>query len=640
MPEYQNPHHHTVHITGPEGQIVKIKSRQVVNLPAYYEIYRQRGFLVNLNSNETLKPSAPIISQKAETGNTPAKPVIAPIITQLVQHHRQPQPQPQPQPQRRTIIGSRQNTRQPLKEKILVDKIVGKQVSEDERLKIQRTAVGLIKNSKGLYPISNNIGVGILSYNRKESLERLINSINQNTNLNATTVFVSDDCSTDPELIMYLDELRDQSNIVVIKNKTRLGVAGNSNRLLRALSRFKYGILLNDDIEILKPGWEYFYADGLKKSMMHHLVFRQAGIYGADKGMSTVVNGVQFNVVNDKPHGALLAFTNEYFRAVGAFNEDFGYYGLEHIEWSSRAFANKMQKEGYYDLHGSESYIRLHKENTSIDDKNECLKSARDRYDSLKKLKHEFTQESSIPKVTFIVPFREQERTGSLNTVLNNIRAQKYPDIEIILVEEDHIQKIDVSQYEPLRYYKVSVAEEHFFNKAKAFNLGVSKATSNKIILHDADMLAINGYTSEVSDVLDEFESCHLGSTVVYADRASTDRINNSGVVTDPAFERVVGYYEGGSLACTRDTYWKIGGFNEDFWGYGCEDCDFYERMSGGSKYLDNRTYNLLHLYHGRSDGWFKHHDTNKAIHDKLKELTIRQRIELQISQVTGMVNC
>jgi predicted glycosyltransferase involved in capsule biosynthesis len=126
----------------------------------------------------------------------------------------------------------------------------------------------------------------------------------------------------------------------------------------------------------------------------------------------------------------------------------------------------------------------------------------------------------------------------------------------------------------------------------------------------------------------------------VYTDKASTDRINSSGEVSDPVFERVVGYYEGGSLACTKDAYWKVGGFNEDFWGYGCEDCDFYERMSGGSKYLDNRTYNLLHLHHGRSEGWYQHHDQNKAIHDKLKELTIRQRIELQISQVTGMVNC
>ena len=150
-------------------------------------------------------------------------------------------------------------------------------------------------------------------------------------------------------------------------------------------------------------------------------------------------------------------------------------------------------------------------------------------------------------------------------------------------------------------------------------------------------MLVINGYTAEVSDILDENDSCHLGSTVVYADKDSTDIVNSSGEVVDPVFERVVGYYEGGSLACTKETYWRIGGFNEDFWGYGCEDCDFYDRMSKGSKYFDSRTYNLLHLHHGRSDGWCDHHDVNIATYEKLKTLTMKQRIDLQVSQVSGM---
>ena len=636
MPEYQNPHNHTVHITGPEGQTIKIKSRQIVNLPAYYEIYRERGFLISLSINESLKPSAPIIGQNTNQEKLLTK--FVPAVSSATPPLRRQTAQPQSsQATQRIIVGKNQNVRRSVLPKVVRNKIVGKQVSGSQSQDIHQTAVDLIKNSKGLYPVSNGIGIGILSYNRKGSLERLINSINQRTCLNSTTVFVSDDGSTDPELISYLDEIQSLSNIVVIRNKTRLGVAGNSNRLLRALSRFKYGILLNDDIEILRPGWEHFYIDGLRKAAMHHLVFRQVGVYGATKGNSTFINGVQLNVVNEKPQGALLAFTNEYVRAVGAFNEGFGHYGLEHVEWSSRAFTNGMQEEGFYDLEGSDTYVRCHKDETSIKNKSECLTFARNKYDELKTLKHEFSQDSCIPKVTYVIPFREQERTGSLNTVLNNIRAQKYPDIEIILVEEDQNKKIDETQYSPIDYYRVELNEKHLFNKSKAFNLGVARSTSNKIILHDADMLVINGYTQEISDILDNYDSCHLGSTVVYANKDSTSNINRLGEVTDPVFERVVGYYEGGSLACTKETYWKIGGFNEDFWGYGCEDCDFYDRMSKGSNYFDNRIYNLLHLHHGRSDGWCDHHDVNIATYDKLKELTIRQRIELQIAQMARM---
>lgn len=634
MPEYQNPHKHTVHITGPDGKVLSVASRQIVNLPAYYEIYRERGFLISLSPDDKLKPSAPIISQSAVSNKQPMMFKSAPpppkraIVSFGPKSNRQSSS---------NLISANPNGSGLRNKKVSSKPIIGKQLAEAKASEIHKSAVELIRNGKGAYPVSNGIGIGILSYNRKTSLERLINSLSNNTNLNATTVFVSDDGSTDPELVSYLEELQKQSNIVIIRNKTRLGIAENSNRLLRALSRFNYGILLNDDIEILSPGWEHFYIDGLKKSMMHHLVFRQIGVYGATKGDPKTINGVRLNVVQHRPQGALLAFTSDYLKKVGAFNEGFGHYGLEHVEWSSRAYANKMQQEGFYDIEGSEAYVKLHREETSIDNKHECLKNANEKYESLKKLRHEFTADSSIPKVTYVVPFREQERTDSLRTVLNNIRAQKYPDIEIILVEEDHIPKIDSSQYNPIAYYRVNLNEEHLFNKSKAFNLGVAKSNSNKIILHDADMLVINGYTAEVSGILDVNDSCHLGSTVVYADKDSTDIINGSGEVIDPVFERVVGYYEGGSLACTKETYWRIGGFNEDFWGYGCEDCDFYDRMSKGSKYFDSRTYNLLHLHHGRSDGWCDHHDVNIATYEKLKTLTMKQRIDLQVSQVSGM---
>lgn len=47
--------------------------------------------------------------------------------------------------------------------------------------------------------ISNDIGVGILSYNRLKSLIPLIESIRKYTDLNKTTIFVSDE-SSDPEV--------------------------------------------------------------------------------------------------------------------------------------------------------------------------------------------------------------------------------------------------------------------------------------------------------------------------------------------------------------------------------------------------------------------------------------------------------
>ena len=202
------------------------------------------------------------------------------------------------------------------------------------------------------------------------------------------------------------------------------------------------------------------------------------------------------------------------------------------------------------------------------------------------------------------------------------------------MIEEDHITKINKEIYDPIIYAKVPIDTAHHFNKSKAFNLGVSMASHDKVILHDADMMVTNHYVQEVFDCLNEYEACHIGATVLYADGSTTNRINEEQMVVQPVMERVVGYYEGGSLACRKDAYWKIGGFNEDFWGYGCEDCDFYYRLSKGTLWKEDRRHDLLHLRHGRSDGWDSCHEFNKGIDKKLSALTVQQRIEKQQDQM------
>ena len=74
---------------------------------------------------------------------------------------------------------------------------------------------------------------------------------------------------------MHLDDLDSAAtpNFVILRNNERLGIAGNTNRLLRCLSRFKYGMLLNDDVEILKYGWDQIYFDAMENTGMHHFVY-------------------------------------------------------------------------------------------------------------------------------------------------------------------------------------------------------------------------------------------------------------------------------------------------------------------------------------------------------------------------------
>lgn len=614
MPHFINHNKYSVDLIGPNGETVRLASGQKRELPEYYNRYCARGFIRPISENVNVIQSTPPPSVPSPpTGIRPPQRQSAQVPKNILKHptrdrmarHLQARPKAKPP--------ARQN-------------VVGRQVVND--------SVQLLQNdmARSSYPISNGVGIGVLSYNRGGCLRRLIDSIVRYTDLKRTTVFVSDDGSTDQATLDYLDELSYNQNIVVLRNTDRLGIAGNTNRLLKCLSRFRYGMLLNDDVEILSDGWDRVYFDAMAKTSMHHFIYREPGVYGAQRGESKYINEVAVNVVNDRPHGAVLAFTSPMLARVGHFDERYGVYGMEHVDWSRKAWEFNLQPPGFYDIDGSHRYFKIHKEESAVENRVEHLKRANEQF--ARRTGEKFLSAVEVPSVSYVIPFRDFERSQSIVTVIDNIRAHKFPVIEIVAVEQDASTKIDVMAISPAAY-KLATYPDPLFNKSVAFNLGVQASSHEYIIMHDADMLMQGDYTTAVYDALQDYESCHLGSKVLYTTRESAQEINDSHAVSvRTECDRVVGYFEGGSLACTKAAYWKVGGFNEDYKGYGCEDCDFYARLSGGSNWLERRTYNLLHLWHSRTAGWEEHHNANKAIETRLRALSIQDRIALQRSKL------
>lgn len=641
MKDYFNHNTHTVHLTGPDGVVVKVKSGQRIRLDEYFDRYRTRGFIR-------------LATETKQTYVSPrdSRPAQARIQLSKKQTHAVPPPTPPSPPPAQAPInphGQQRKVQRVAKQakKITATKIV-RNPAQNEKQR-HRHLVGrrsladateLLKDNliERCFPISNNIGVGILSYNRGQSLCRLVDSLIKYTDLRSTTVFISDDGSTDKYTLDYLSQLESTSGFVVIKNSENIGIAGNSNRLLRCLSRFAHGLILNDDVEVLQPGWEQFYANASRDTGIHHFQHRQLGVYNAEYGAEVVKGSTKLRVVKEKPHGAILSFTNEMLVKCGFFDEDYGQYGMEHVDWSMKPHDFKMQESGFFDVVGSEDYFRLNSEPSSISNRGELLKIARDRFSRRIPICIKPTDKSKLPEVSYVVPFRNIGRQDSITTVVNGIRAQRFPVINIILVEQDAETSIDIQQMQPVNYYIAQELGNRLFNKSKAFNYGVSKSPADIVILHDADMLVRDDYTSAVYSALQEFESCHLGGTVLYTSEESANKINETYVVSsDLQCDRAVGYYEGGSLACRTSAYWKVGGFNEDFWGYGCEDCDFYARLSQSSTWKEDRTFDLLHLWHGRVDGWNKHHEENKRLESSLNSKRMNIRINMQHNQLRNL---
>jgi GT2 family glycosyltransferase len=472
--------------------------------------------------------------------------------------------------------------------------------------------------------ISNNIGVGILSYNRVGSLKRLINSIRKFTDLSRTTIFVSDDGSSDAGIKEWLSH---QHDIIVINNSNRIGVSGNSNRLLRCLERFKYKILLNDDVEIVNSGWDRYYFDAMVNTGYHHFCYRQQGLYGATQkdGRQTTVNAHTVSTVTEKPHGAVMVLDHEAFSKIGYFDEHLESYGMEHVDWSNRVALAKLQPPGFHDIVGANRFFKIHREKSAFVQKGRFLRENRAKYENLKGNKSRVyinpTERSAVPKVTTIIPIRDIGRSDSIRTVLNSLRAQRFPAIEMILVEQDAERKFHVAQAEPIKHiFVANTKPNQDFNKARAFNHAVLEASADKIILHDADIVVQADYIGRVANILNDFEGCHIGETVSYLDPPSTAQLCHSSRL-DKTYkcERAVGYFEGGSIAFRKKIYFRIGGFNEAYEGYGVEDCDFFERLKNHSHFFNQRSIDMFHLWHSRVPGWNDRHKVNKRLAETIE---------------------
>lgn len=584
--EYQNPNPFAVQLIGPDKRAIKV--------PRYSRVVLSDWFI----SRYTPKYLKVLRFLNATEAATVQVAVAIPSKVPAAARRAAPPPVPRISPRR---AGLTMPVRTP-------GKIVGHKANGNATRMFQQAI------EDDVYPISNNIGIGILSYNRLGSIQRLVESIRKYTNLRRTAVFISDE-STSTDVREWLSQ---QTDIVCVLNEQRLGVAGNSNRLLRCLSRFKHKLLLNDDVEVLAKGWESFYFDAMQKTGMHHFCFRQLGIYGASgyNESQTIRKGVTLRTVLDKPQGSVMALDGFAFETIGYFDERFGIYGSEHVDWSERVAHSGIQLAGYHDVIGSEKYFKIWNEESAVEDRTIHFAKSKQVYSKIaaeKRIYVQPTSASEVPSISVIIPCRTTSaRTSSIPTVIDNIRAQRFPNIDIIVIEQDRALHIPDESIYPCRHGLADATLDKPFNKSLAFNTGVSKAKHNKLLLHDADIMVPGWYINKISKLLDKYEGCHLGQQVLYLTPNSTSEVNTNKTLTNKQCESAVDYFEGGSLAITKEAYIRIGGFDERFIGYGVEDCEFYQRMKECTKFVEDRTVRMIHLWHDRTPGWEALHKINK----------------------------
>lgn len=224
-----------------------------------------------------------------------------------------------------------------------------------------------------------------------------------------------------------------------------------------------------------------------------------------------------------------------------------------------------------------------------------------------------------ISGLSIIIPIRGIDRQNNLNYCISRLLLQNVEPIEIIVSEEDQDEKINIKSFvNDYRVKKIFTKSGPTpFNKSIAINVGVCASYFDKIIMNDSDIIPPKNYFKRIDTTLNEYEVCFFGKEIYNVN------LLKMGILWRGS--KRVDYFSGGSIAFTKKCFINIGGMCEKFYGYGSEDCEFWDRIRKISKFYENRDMIFLHLNHKRPNSF----SINEDVYNQIMSLNIEERVAL-----------
>lgn len=209
------------------------------------------------------------------------------------------------------------------------------------------------------------------------------------------------------------------------------------------------------------------------------------------------------------------------------------------------------------------------------------------------------------PCVTFIIGHRGKERLGHLLATLKSIAAQADTTAECVVVEQS--ARPECRDYLPqwVRYHHDPVDVLSPYNRSRAFNIGARLALGKLLVLHDGDILVPRGYAAEVAQLASQgYEVINLKRFIFHLTHSHTRRLlaGEKPLLLEPPETVMQNALGGGSIAISLQAFLEIGGFDEEFAGWGGEDNEFWDRAQSRRvwpyAYLP-----MIHLWHPPQPG-------------------------------------
>ena len=244
---------------------------------------------------------------------------------------------------------------------------------------------------------------------------------------------------------------------------------------------------------------------------------------------------------------------------------------------------------------------------------------------------------------TYIIAYRHSEdRFKNLQLVLEWLGSSPR---DIILVESDRDSKLDCLK-KVFNFKHVFLNNNYPFNKSWCFNVGYKLADTENLIFGDADLIMDKEIFIDCVNLLNKYEVVNPYRSVVdltcqetklYALEKQTiwlDSITRSGR-GDSDNQKVP--FCGGIIMFKKSCLEKIGGWMEDFWGWGAEDnAQSYKVFTLETNYFqcENKSY---HLHHSRPTPNSKQYLSNLNLYLQLLKLD-KIRLEDYIDRVKDKI--
>ena len=222
--------------------------------------------------------------------------------------------------------------------------------------------------------------------------------------------------------------------------------------------------------------------------------------------------------------------------------------------------------------------------------------------------------------LSVILPYRERYRSKkALAFVVSWLQACKAVG-EVIIVEHSNIKTAYNLNTE---YYHLP--GDGLFHKTRAVNIGATKAKYDTLLIHDADTIPAPGYTDAIVEKIEGgLDTVHLGNEIRWLSEGITEKVLHKAMdpFTAPVW-RMNSTFKGGSLGIRKDVFYQLGGMNESFVGHGGEDTAFYHIISGVTKFVQERRFNLVHLFHPKLFS-----NCNTKTRSAIAKKSIKERVE------------